>query len=128
SQVKVPVLVVFNKMDALPPDGDAHLPPEEELAQELPTLAGVHRISALQGDGVEELLEATLALLPEGPQYYPEDWVSDHPQEFVAAELIREKVLHLTRDEVPHSVAVEIERFSQRPDKPLVDIEATIYV
>lgn len=127
-QVKAPVFVVFNKADALDSGGRGRLPTQEELAQEIPNLAGVHVISALLGEGVEELLQATLALLPEGPRYYPEDWISDHPQEFVAAELIREKVLLLTRDEVPHSVAVEIERFSQRPDKPLIDIEATIYV
>jgi GTP-binding protein Era len=67
-------------------------------------------------------------LLPEGPRYYPEDVFIDQPASFIVAELIREKVLQLTREEVPHSVAVVVEEMEKREDKDLVDIDASIYV
>ena len=70
-------------------------------------------ISALQGNNVDRLLDVIKEYLPEGPQYYPPDQVTDHPERFIIAELIREKVLHLTREEVPHSVAVIIEKISE---------------
>lgn len=125
----VPVLEVLNKIDQLSPAQRAALVDRAGLEEvEIPGLRGTYRVSALQGEGVEELLAATFVLLPEGPQYYPADWITDHPEQFVAAELVREKLLHLTRDEVPHSVAVVIEEFRQRPDRPLIDIRAVIYV
>src|SRR5690606_26660522 len=115
SREPVPVLEVFNKVDLLAPKERAALADGAGLeGLDIPGLAGTHRVSALSGEGVEELLQATFALLPEGPQYYPADWVTDHPEQFVAAELVREKLLHLTREEVPHSVAVEIEEFRER--------------
>ena len=67
-------------------------------------------ISALQGNNIDTLLEVLSGYLPEGPQYYPADQVTDHPEQFVCAELIREKILHVTSEEVPHSIAVAIER------------------
>lgn len=67
-------------------------------------------ISALEGNNVERLLETIENYLPEGPQYYPSDQVTDHPERFIISELIREKVLHLTREEIPHSVAVIIDK------------------
>lgn len=70
----------------------------------------VYPISALQGNNVPELIEALVKELPEGPQYYPEDQVTDHPERFVISELIREKVMQLTRQEIPTSTAVYIEK------------------
>lgn len=129
SRDPVPVLEVFNKMDLLSPKEREALTDRAGLEEvDIPGLVGTYRVSALDGEGVDELVQATFALLPEGPQYYPSDWVTDHPEQFVAAELVREKLLHLTREEIPHSVAVEIEEFREREDRPLIDIRAVIYV
>ncbi len=89
--------------------------------------AEVVPISALHGTNVEALLEKIFAYLPEGPQYYPPDQVTDHPERFIVAELIREKVLLLTREEVPHSVAVVVEEMTRREGKDVVYILAVIY-
>lgn len=126
----VPLFIVWNKMDRLRAEGGEKPEAAAGLDESIvfSDLAGVHYVSALEGEGVEALLDATLQRLPEGPQYYPSDWVTDNPEQFVAAELIREKVLELTREEIPHSVAIDIEAFSEREDRPLVDIHATIYV
>ena len=69
-----------------------------------------------------------LQFLPEGPQYYPQDMLTDQPERFIVAELIREKILQLTREEVPHAVAIEITSMAPRRNRELVDIEANIYV
>lgn len=125
--VATPVLLVPNKIDACREAPDAVADacrqafPENQFAAVVP-------VSALTGAGTDKLLEAILALLPEGPKYYPDEWVTDHPERFIIAELIREKVLHLTREEVPHSVAVYVERIAPRADKPLIDVHATLYV
>ncbi|HHV94188.1 MAG TPA: GTPase Era [Firmicutes bacterium] len=85
-------------------------------------------VSALTGSGLAELANAVIERLPEGPKYYPDDWVTDHPERFIMAELIREKVLLLTREEVPHATAVVVDRVEAREDRNLVDVWATIYV
>ncbi len=82
----------------------------------------------MQGNNLPTLLEQIVENLEEGPQYYPSDQVTDHPERFVVAELIREKVLHLTREEIPHSVAVVIEQMKQREQSETVYIGATIVV
>lgn len=122
---KTPVFLVVNKIDAVHPDElleiiDAYKA-EFDFAEIIP-------ISALQGNNVQQLLDTLKKYLPEGPQYYPADQVTDHPERFIIAELIREKVLHLTRDEVPHSVAVEIEKIAKDDNKDLVRINASIIV
>ena len=71
--------------------------------------AGVFPISVLQGNNVNELMERLINALPEGPQYYPADQITDHPEYFVVSELIREKILQLTQEEIPHSVAVTVD-------------------
>ncbi|KMK75957.1 GTPase Era [Alkalihalobacillus pseudalcaliphilus] len=85
-------------------------------------------ISALQGNNVDTLLEQIISYLDEGPQYYPSDQVTDHPERFIVAELVREKVLHMTREEVPHSIAVMIEQIKRRENSDTVYIGATIIV
>lgn len=119
------VLLVVNKMDQIPPARR-----EEAVAafRELGDFGGPYPVSALTGEGLDRLLAALIERLPEGPKYFPDDWVSDHPERFVVAELIREKILHLTRDEVPYAVAVTVEKMARRQDRELVDITATIYV
>lgn len=119
-----PAFLVANKIDRLPA-GD--LQPALATYGALHRFAGVYPISALRGAGLDELLAAILARLPEGPQYYPEGMVTDQPEQFIIAELIREKVLLLTREEVPHSVAVQIEEMTPRSGN-LVYVKATIHV
>jgi len=124
AKVSTPVLLVVNKLDAAPRRKAEVI----ERFRELGTFSATYGISGLTGEGVPELCEAIRACLPEGPKYYPDDWVSDHPERFVAAELIREKLLMLTRDEVPYSIAVNVERMERDEERDLVRIEATIYV
>lgn len=122
--VKTPVILVLNKIDKLEPE--ALLPLMEEY-RKLHEFAEIIPISAKLGSNVNTLLEHLQRYLPEGPQYYPADQVTDHPEQFVIAELIREKILHLTREEVPHSIAVAIEDMKAEPNG-VVHISAVIYV
>ena len=85
-------------------------------------------VSAGTGDGVEHLVELVRKTLPEGPVYFPDDILTDVPERFIAAEIIREKVFRLTRDEVPYATAVEVDSFKEREDGGLVSISATITV
>lgn len=86
-----------------------------------------HPISALTGDGVAELVRGLVEVLPEGPQYYPEDMVTDQPESLVIAEIIREKFLDRLHEELPHSLAVRVEDIEQR-DNGLIDISADVIV
>lgn len=121
---KTPVFLVVNKIDAIHPDEVLAKIEEYRTAFDF---AEIIPISALQGNNVERLLETIKKYLPEGPQYYPADQVTDHPERFIIAEMIREKVLHLTRDEVPHSIAVEIEKI-RRDENEKVRVTASIIV
>ena len=122
--VKKPVYLVVNKIDAIHPDD--LLPMIEQYRHELDFKA-VYPISALEGNNVPEMLKELELTLPEGPQYYPEDQLTDHPEYSVVGELIREKILELTHEEVPHSVAVVVERMKDRVNGKL-QIEANIIV
>ncbi|GMB07589.1 GTP-binding protein Era [Thermolongibacillus altinsuensis] len=124
-QVDTPVFLVINKIDEVHPDD---LLPLIDQYRSRHSFAEVVPISALQGNNVETLLEQIKKYLPEGPQYYPADQVTDHPERFIIAELIREKVLHLTREEVPHSVAVVVESIERRENSDTVYVAATIIV
>ncbi len=119
-----PTLLVLNKVDRLR-DKTRLLPLIDEYRQ-LGDFAEFIPISALQGDGLDRLQEAILARLPEGPAYFPPDYLTDQPERFLAAELIREKILHLTRQEVPHATAVMVDRWEETPD--LLRVSATIFV
>lgn len=124
AEVKKPVYLILNKIDLVKPDD---LLPLIESYQHDYHFAQVFPISATMGNNVDELLNSLTATLPEGPQYYPEDQLTDHPEYFVVGELIREKILELTRDEVPHAVAVQVERMKDRESDKL-QIEAYIIV
>ncbi len=108
---KVPVLVVFNKMDL-----NRSFDPAGFLSQlgiaDWPWL----KISALTGEGLSELLRRIEAQLPVGPQYYPAEMLTDRPESFMIAELIREEILNQAEQEIPHSAAVVIEEFEERPN------------
>ena len=121
---KKPVILIVNKLDLI--EKQAALPIIEKYCKEY-KFAGVVPISAKEKMNLDGLLAELSSHLPEGPQYYPEDTVTDQPERMIAAEMIREKVLHLTRDEVPHAIAVEVEEMKPRPDNK-VYIRATIFV
>ena len=115
-QQSLPVQVLLNKWDLVPLEQkDAAEAAYRELLVE--THWPVHRCSALSGDGCPELVKAMSCLMPEGPQLYPADMVSDQPERLLMGELIREQVLLNTREEVPHSVAVSIDRVEEMPAK-----------
>lgn len=120
----VPVFLILNKVDKLMPEEIGRLLQEWQQKGEF---AEIFPLSALEGDNVARLVEITAKYLPEGPQYYPEDAVTDQPLEIVISELIREKVLLLTHDEVPHSIAVFVENM-ERDNNGKMQIEACIYV
>ncbi|EEL49269.1 GTP-binding protein era [Bacillus cereus Rock3-44] len=123
-ETKQPVFLVINKIDQVHPEQLLEL---IDQYRKLHEFAEIVPISALDGNNVEALIGAIKKYLPEGPQYYPENQVTDHPERFIIAELIREKVLHLTREEVPHSVAVVIDAIQKR-EGGAVYVNATIIV
>ncbi|WP_308638865.1 GTPase Era [Paenibacillus silvisoli] len=123
-KVNTPVFLVMNKIDKIEPEA---LLPLIVQYKDLYDFAEVVPISALQGNNVNTLLKVLSGYLPEGPQYYPADQVTDHPEQFVCAELVREKILHHTREEVPHSIAVAIEDMRVQ-ENGVVYIGAVIYV
>lgn len=123
--VNTPVFLVINKIDKVHPDD---LLPLIDQYKDLYPFAEIIPISALQGNNIETLVEQIKKYLPEGPQYYPPDQITDHPERFIIAELIREKVLHLTREEVPHSIAVVVETIERREDSDTVYVGAVIIV
>jgi GTP-binding protein Era len=88
----------------------------------------VVRTSAITGEGLEELVSTIFRHLPEGPKFYPDDMITDIPFEYQVAEIISEKVLHRTYEEVPHGVAVEVEELFEEEEKNLLKIYATIFV
>jgi GTP-binding protein Era len=102
----VPVVIALNKVDRLKP---GHIASQMETAARLGDFRALHPVSAKTVDGVGELREELVSLLPEGPTYFPEGERTDLPLELQLAELIREKALQLTREEVPHAVSVEVE-------------------
>ncbi|WP_322773673.1 GTPase Era [Synechococcus sp. CBW1107] len=123
SHARAPVHVALNKHDLVDPTQAAELEASyRELVPDWP----LHPVSALTGDGTNSLVEALSAALPEGPHLYPPDAVSDQPEQLLLAELIREQVLQHTREEVPHSVAVQIERIVD--DGPRTAVLATVLV
>ncbi|WP_341299799.1 GTPase Era [Lysinibacillus sp. FSL H8-0500] len=121
-----PVFLVINKIDQIHPD---ELIGIIESYKERYEFAEIVPISALQGNNVENLLATLSKYLPEGPQYYPADQVTDHPERFIISELIREKVLHLTREEIPHSIAVVIDKIRRdEENEGKIHVAATIIV
>lgn len=122
--VKKPIYLVINKIDQVHPDD--LLPIVDDYRQTL-EFQEVYPISALKGNNVSELVNNLVTDLPEGPQFYPEDEITDHPERFVISELVREKVNQLTREEVPHSVAVVTERV-KRQDEEKIRVSASIIV
>jgi GTPase len=125
-QASAPIILAINKTDLMHNKREL-LPLINEYSQIMPFKA-IIPISALTGDGVDALVYQIEQLLPEGPRYFPEDHLTDQPERLLVAELIREKVFHLMRQEVPYAVAVTVEQFSEKPGQSHIHIEATIHV
>ncbi|MCL6571535.1 MAG: GTPase Era [Bacillus sp. (in: Bacteria)] len=127
--VNTPIFLIINKIDQIHPD---KLLPIIESYKEKYDFKEVVPISALEGNNVERLLEQIKSFLPEGPQYYPADQVTDHPERFIITELIREKALHLTREEIPHSIAVVLDKMERKEGKAagkeVIHVMATVIV
>ncbi|RDW19225.1 GTPase Era [Oceanobacillus arenosus] len=120
--VNSPVFLIINKIDLIHPNDI--LPLIEQYSKK-GKFEEIIPISALEGNNVDHLLDVIKNHIPEGPQYYPSDQVTDHPERFIITELIREKVLELTREEVPHSIAVVMENLEKR-DNNTIFIQAMI--
>ena len=124
---RVPVFLVINKVDQLKRFNDIDL--TIALYKDLYPFAGVYPISVLEEKNLDKLLSDIKTVLPFGPKFYPDDMVSDHGDRFLIAELIREKILDATHEEVPHSIAVVVDHVKPCPDnEDYTDIYATIYV
>ncbi len=125
AEVRVPRLVALNKIDVASEEQihawkawvTERVPAEEVLC-----------ISALRGVGLEELVDAVVRRLPEGPAYFTPEDLTDQPVQALVREIIREKAIELTREEVPHAVAVELEEFRKSPDRDVTYIRATLHV
>lgn len=119
-----PVFLVLNQIDKVHPD---ELLPIIESYQNEMEFKEIIPVSAINGNNVDRLLEVVSSYLEAGPQYYPSDQVSDHPEYFIVSEFVREKILELTREEIPHSVAVVTESM-ERADDEIIDIRVVINV
>ncbi|BCJ93152.1 GTPase Era [Anaerocolumna cellulosilytica] len=122
-KVKTPVILVINKVDTVK---------KEEILKFIAAYKDIHSfadivpVSALKGENTKALVDTIFKYLPQGPKYFDEDTITDQPERQIVAELIREKALRLLSDEIPHGIAVAIERMKERPGSDLIDIEATI--
>jgi GTPase len=125
SKAKAPVFLAINKIDLI--DRRNLLPLIDQASHSFP-FQEILPISALTGEGLDVLEKCISQTLPEGPPYFPEDMVTDLSERFLVGVLIREKVFRLISQEVPYGVAVTIETFKEREDKPIIDIQATIHV
>ncbi len=124
-QAKTPVILVLNKIDLY-----------KDKSQLMGTIAKLNLaydfsatipISAMEQDGIDRVEQDVLHLATPAPHYFPDDKFTDQPERVLAAEMIREKILNLLRDEVPHGITVSIEQMKEREDKDILDIDATIY-
>ena len=124
AKVKSPVILVINKIDTV--DRERVFKVIDEY-RKLYDFAEIVPISAFEGTNTDELLSVIRKYLPEGPQYFPSDMVTDQPERQIASEIIREKALRLLEDEIPHGIAVEITEMKKRKEGNLVDVRATIF-
>jgi len=126
-KLRIPVFLVINKVDQLKKFNDIDL--TIAIYKDLYPFAGIFPISVLENKNVDKLLDTIRSVLPFGPKFYPDDMVSDHDNRFLISELIREKILLGTKEEIPHSIAVVVDEIKKNPDNDsYTDILATIYV
>lgn len=124
-KTSTPVFLVINKIDKI--DNKEDLFEMIRMYDDLNIFKEIIPTSALKGSNIDSLIKVIKRNLNEGPKYFPDYMVTDQPERVLVSELIREKVLHYTNDEVPHGVAIEIEKMKERKGKDLIDISAVIY-
>jgi GTP-binding protein Era len=123
-RVTTPVLLLINKIDAI---GKADILPIIDIFKNLSFFKEIIPISALNHDGIDLLFDKICEYLPKGPKYYPDDLITDQIERFMVAEIVREKIMDFTQEEVPHSVAVGVVQWNERKDG-LISIACNIYV
>ncbi len=123
-KVNTPIILVLNKIDLIPKN---EILPLIDVYRKLYDFKEIIPVSALKNENLDRLKDLILGFLEPGPKYYPDDMDTDKPEKFIMAELIREKALQLTSQEIPHSILVEVEEIERRSDN-LVDVRAIIYV
>lgn len=122
-KTKTPVILIINKADTVD---------QEKMFQAIDTyrklydFAEIIPTSALRGNNLDDVIDSIFKYLPYGPQFYDEDTITDQPERAICAEIIREKVLHALKDEIPHGIAVAIDQMKDRPNGKIIDIDATI--
>ncbi len=124
-KTNTPVFLVINKIDKI--DNKEDLFEMIKMYDDLNVFKEIIPTSALKGSNIDSLIKVIKRNLNEGPKYFPDYMVTDQPERVLVSELIREKVLHYTNDEVPHGVAIEIEKMKERKGKDLIDISAVIF-
>ena len=125
SESNIKKILIVNKIDTVTKDT---LLPIVDKYKSRCDFSDIFMVSALKNDGVGSLLSSIKEMLPEGPRYFDEDYITDRPERFLAAEMIREKVFNLTQQEIPYSTAVVVESFKEKPAQNLVVIEAVVIV
>lgn len=123
--VKSKVILVLNKIDMIPKSKLEQI--AASLIMHEDYFDCIIPLSAGTGENLDELMKEIVKYMPEGPRYFTEDIYTDMPEKFIVSEIIREKILELTSEEVPHGTAVEVTSMKERDNKDLIDIEATIY-
>ncbi len=121
-----PAVLVINKIDTIRKSEILEIIAESQRFKG--KFMEVIPISALRDDGTGDLMKTITSYLPQGPKYFPDDMITDQPEKFLVAELIREKIFNLTREEIPYKTAVVVEEFQDVPEKNLVRISSVIYV
>lgn len=121
----IPIILLINKIDQIPKEVLLEI---INMYNKIGIFKEIIPISALKNDGIKQYINSLRDYLKEGPQFYPEDMITDKSERFVVSEIIREKALRNLKEEVPHGIAVTIESMKERKNKDLTDISATIYV
>ncbi|AEF17530.1 GTP-binding protein Era-like-protein [Thermoanaerobacterium xylanolyticum LX-11] len=122
--IETPVILVINKIDTV---SHETVDMSIQIFKQLYNFKDILPISALKNMNIDLLKHTIVSYIPEGPQYFPSDYITDRPEKFLVSEIIREKILNYLEDEVPHGVYVEVDSMKAREDKDILDIEAFIY-
>ncbi len=123
-KIRTPKILLINKIDKTDQDSVKNIIKQYE---DMELFESIIPISALEGVNLQRIIDEIKEYLPEGPQYFPDGMITDQPERVIIGELVREKVLHYTEQEIPHGVAVEVVSMKERPNKALVDLEVNIY-
>lgn len=124
-KIGTPIILVLNKIDKV---DQLYLEAQKEVGKHLGDYKDILATSGMTGKGMEELIDRLVLLLPKGPKYYPENMLTDQPEKVIISELIREKAIEVTHEEIPYSIAVEVEEVKARENKDLIDVFASLFV